>query len=116
MLIQGSCRIIFGLNHLIFLPMPEVGYDLEQDCTRHPFGQDDVASGVSSVYHGRPVDADRCDGLARLAPNQAHLEPCGEGMKMRVGIVGLGTIGRTLSPAIVPPTSIAVARRAGSPQ
>jgi aspartate dehydrogenase len=35
-----------------------------------------------------------------LAPSEARIEPCGEGMKMRVGIVGLGTIGRTLCQAI----------------
>ena len=38
MLIQGICHIIFDLHHFIFPPMPEVGYDFKQDCTRHLFG------------------------------------------------------------------------------
>jgi hypothetical protein len=47
MLIQGICHIIFDLHHFIFPPMPEVGFDLEQDCTRDLFWQ----YGVESRRH-----------------------------------------------------------------
>jgi hypothetical protein len=61
-----------------------------------------TASNLGFIYVSNDtlVDSGLCDGLARQVPSEAPLEPSGEGMKMRVGIVGLGTIGRTLCQAI----------------